>query len=61
MKGGNMITVQDAIEIAELKKDFECWSLLAEQFPNNLSYKKQADAMELMIIELESRDRHGIY
>lgn len=50
-----MLTVADVIEIKELKQDFECWALLAEQFPNNLSYKKQADTLELMIMNLEAK------
>ena len=53
-----MLTVLDAIELAELKRDFECWTLLAEQYPQRAEYKKHADALELMIIEQE--DRHGI-
>jgi len=51
-----MITVNDAKEIAALKRDFECWSLLVEQFPKRLDYKKMADMLELQIMNLEERD-----
>ncbi|MHA2039878.1 MAG: hypothetical protein ACW98X_25975 [Promethearchaeota archaeon] len=50
-----MITVADAIEIAELKRDWECWELLAEQYPKKIEYKKHADALQLMILDLEDR------
>jgi len=52
-----MLTVQDVIELSELKKDFECWSLLAEQYPQKLEYKKHVDALELMIINIEADNR----
>ena len=48
-----MITVNDQKEIAELKRDWECWALMAEQCPGREDFKKHADALELMIMNLE--------
>jgi hypothetical protein len=50
-----MITLNDQKEIAALKREWESYELMVEQFPGNTYWRKIADALELKIMELESR------
>lgn len=50
-----MQTTSGAIQLKDLRQEFESLSLLAKEFPNKLEIQKQADALELKIAELESK------
>ena len=53
-----MITVQTAIELRDLRREFESASLMAEDFPERLEFRKLADSLELLIIDIESDNRY---
>ncbi len=53
-----MLTCSDLIELNELRKEFEYYSLLCEQFPNREDFKKRADSAELLIISIQEDNRY---
>ena len=53
-----MITTADAIELRDLRKEFEAASLMANAFPNKEEFRKRADSLEIRIISIESDNRY---
>lgn len=53
-----MITVQTAIELRNLRRDFEDATLMSKAFPNKLEFQKRADMLELRIISIKSDNRY---
>ena len=53
-----MITVQDAIELRDLRREFEEATLMADAFPKKQEFRKLADSLELTIISIESDNRY---
>ena len=52
-----MLTVQDAIELRDLRREFEEATLMSEAFPKNKYFKKRVELLELMICNIESDNR----
>ena len=48
-----MLTISDAQELAALKREFESYTLLAQEYPWKFEYQKKADALELLILSKE--------
>ena len=53
-----MITVQDAIELRELRREFEEATLMADAFPKKQEFRKLADSLELLIMNIESDNKY---
>jgi len=53
-----MLTCADQIDLANLKREFEYYSILCEQFPNREDFKKRADSAELLIISIEQDNKY---
>jgi len=53
-----MLTMSDQQELAALKMEWQSYTLLAEEFPKKQEFRKLADSLELMIINIESDNRY---
>ena len=53
-----MITTQDAIELRDLRREFEDATLMSQAFPKKLEFRKLADSLEIAIINLKSDNRY---
>ena len=51
-----MITTAD--ELRELREEFEELTLMADTFPKKQEFRKRADFIELLIVNIESKNEY---